>query len=74
MSHTLKQFLDKINAQNNVWLYYQDVKCTDTKNTVSTFYGDCITGISENEKFQKYFNIACIFESGFFVAYIDLVD
>ena len=45
-----------------------------TKNTVSTFYGDCITGISENEKFQKYFNIACIFESGFFVAYIDLVD
>ena len=45
-----KQFLDKIDAQN-VWFYYQDVKLskyTDTKNTVSTFYDDCITCISEN--------------------------
>ena len=46
-----KQFLDKIDARNNDRFYYQNVelsKYTDTKNTVSTFYGDCITRISEN--------------------------
>ena len=38
-----KQFLDKTDAQNDGQFYYQDVKLrkyTDTKNTVSTFYGD----------------------------------
>ena len=46
-----KQFLDKSDAQNNGHFYYQDVKLskyTDTSNNVSTFYGDCITRISEN--------------------------
>ena len=46
-----KQFLDKIDARNNDRFYYQNVKLSkyiDTKNTVSTFYGDCITRISEN--------------------------
>ena len=45
-----KQFLDKIDAGNNSRFYYQEVKLSkyaDTKNTVSTFYGDCITRISE---------------------------
>ena len=46
-----KQFLGKIDARNDGRFYYQDVKLskyTDTENTVSTFYGDCITRILEN--------------------------
>ena len=61
-----KQFLDKIDAQNDVWFYYQDVKLskyTDTKNTVSTFYDDCITCISENVERRLENLKACIFES-----------
>ena len=53
-----KQFLDKIDAQNNGWFSYQDVKLskyTDTKNTVSTFYGDCIMQVPQNveRRFEK---------------------
>ena len=47
----LTKFLDKTDAQNDGWFYYQDVKLskyTDTKNTVSTFYGDCIMQVSQN--------------------------
>ena len=47
----LTTFLDKTDAQNNGWFYYQNVKLskyTDTKNTVSTFYGDCIMQVSQN--------------------------
>ena len=46
-----KHFLNKTDAWNDGWILYQYVKLskyTDTKNTVSTFYGDCITRISEN--------------------------
>ena len=46
-----KQFLDKIEAQNDGWFYYQDVKLskyTDKKKTVSTFYVGCIMQISQN--------------------------
>ena len=54
-----KQFLDKTDAGNNGWFYYQDVKLgkyTDTKNTVSTFYGDCVACISEKAE-RKFENL-----------------
>ena len=46
-----KQFSDKIDAQNNGSFCYQDFKLskyTNTKNTVSTFYGNWIMRIPEN--------------------------
>ena len=74
-----KQFLDKINAWNDGLFCYHDVKlskCSNTENTVSAFYGDCITWIPENveRRFKNLNNIACIFESGIFAEYIDLDD
>ena len=54
-----KQFLDKIDAQNDDWLYCQGVKFskyTFTKNTVSSFYGDCIMRIPVNVK-RRFENI-----------------
>ena len=54
-----KQFLDKIDAQNDGRLYCQDVKLskyTGTKNTVSSFYGDCITWIPVNVE-RRFKNI-----------------
>ena len=47
----LNNFWVKTDARNDGRFYYQDVKLsryTDTKITVSTFYGDWITRISEN--------------------------
>ena len=69
--------MDKIDAQNNGWFSYQNVKLskyTDTKNTVSTFNGDYADPRKCGKKVQKSFNIACIFEFGIFAGYIDLVD
>ena len=54
-----KQFLDKIDAQNDGRFYCQDVKLskyTGTKNTVSSFYGDCITWIPVNVE-RRFKNI-----------------
>ena len=72
-----KQFLDKIDAQNNGWFSYQNVKLskyTDTKNTVSTFNGDYADPRKCGKKVRKSFNIAYIFEFVIFAGYIDLVD
>ena len=74
-----KQFLDKINAWNDGLFCYHDVKlskCASTENTVSAFYGDCITWIPENveRRLKNLNNVACIFESGIFAEYINLDD
>ena len=45
-----KQFLGKTDAWDDGRSYHQDVnliKYPDTENTVPTFYGDCVTCISE---------------------------
>ena len=75
----LNNFWIKIDARNDGRFYCQDVKLSkhaDTKVTVSTFYDDWITRISENveRRFWLSFNIACIFEPGIFAGYIDLAD
>ena len=73
-----KQFLDKIEAQNDGWFYYQDVKLskyTDKKNCFNFLCRLYYANLTKcGKKVQKPFNIACIFESGIFAGYINLAN
>ena len=74
-----KQFLDKIDTQNDGWFYYQDVKLskyTDKKkycfNFLCRLYYANLTKCGK--KVRKSFNIPCIFESGILAGYINLAN